>query len=115
MQVTAEREMLTLLWGLQSSLVEHYLPSETAVTISWYCDICDVLWNRPRPGISSKHCGVLSSSILLQHDNARTHIVHLTAEAVKGTYYECLSHPPHLSDLTPLGHSRRFLVEKFLI
>ena len=50
--------------------MEHYTPSGTTVTSASYTDF---LQNHLRPAIKSKLRGLLSSCVLLQHDNARPH------------------------------------------
>jgi hypothetical protein len=72
MQVSAEKEMLTLFRDLQGSLLEHDVPWGTTVAIARYCDLCDVILNNVRPVIRSKHWGMISTSVWFQHDYART-------------------------------------------
>ena len=50
--------------------MEHYTPRGTTVTSASYSDL---LQNHLRPAIKSKRHGLLSSGVLLQHDNAKPH------------------------------------------
>ena len=61
----------------------------------------DLLKNLLRPAIKSKQRGLLSTGVLLQHDNARPHIVRSTAATIKDLSFECLPHPPYSPDLAP--------------
>ena len=67
--------MVTLFWDEKGVILEHYTPRGTTVT-SASCS--DLLQNHLRPAIKSKRRGLLSSGVLLQHDNARPHIASTT-------------------------------------
>jgi histone-lysine N-methyltransferase SETMAR len=61
----------------------------------------DLLKNRLRPAIKSKRCGLLSTGVLLQHDNARLHTAHSIVATIQDLSFECLPHAPYSPDLTP--------------
>jgi histone-lysine N-methyltransferase SETMAR len=61
----------------------------------------DLLKNNLRPAIKSKRCGLLSTGVLLQHDNVRPHTVRSTIAAIQDLSFECLPHPPYSPDLAP--------------
>ena len=60
--------MLTLLWDERGVILEHYMPRGNTVKNATYADL---LKNHLRPAIKSKLRGLLCTSVLLQHDNAR--------------------------------------------
>jgi histone-lysine N-methyltransferase SETMAR len=62
--------MLTLFWDERGVILEHYLPRGNTVNNATYADL---LKNHLRPAIKSKRRGLLSTGVLLQHDNARPH------------------------------------------
>jgi len=44
---------------------------------------------------------LLSSGVLLQHDNARPHTASTTVATITDLHFECLPHPPYSPDLAP--------------
>ena len=81
---SAEKVMLTLFWDEKGIILEHYTPRGTTVTSASYSDL---LKNHLRPAIKSKRRGLLSSGVLLQHDNARPTL----------PYNSCNNHRPAFS------------------
>jgi histone-lysine N-methyltransferase SETMAR len=61
----------------------------------------DLLKNHLHPAIKSKQCGLLSTGVLLQHDNARPHTARSTVASIQDLAFECLPHLPYSPDLTP--------------
>jgi len=90
--------MLTLFWDEKGVILEHYTPRGTTVTSASYSDL---LTNHLWPAVKSKRCGLLSSGVLLQHDNARSHTAHTTVATITDLHFECLPHPPYSTDLAP--------------
>jgi histone-lysine N-methyltransferase SETMAR len=90
--------MLTLFWDHQGPLVEHYMSNGTTATSATYCDL---LRNHLKPAIRSQLCGLLSTGVLLQHDNARPHTACVRAATIEDTRFECLPHPLNSPDLAP--------------
>ena len=74
------------------------MPRGTTVTSAAYSDL---LQNHLRPAIKSKRRGLLSSGVLLQHDNARPHTACTTVATITDLHFECLPHPPCSPDLAP--------------
>ena len=68
------------------------------VTSATYADL---LKNHLRPAITSKRRGLLSTGVLLQHDNARPHTARSTVATIQDLSFECFPHPPYSSDLAP--------------
>ena len=61
----------------------------------------DLLNNHLRPAIKSKQCGLLSTGVLLQHDNAQPHTARSTVATIQDLSFECLPHPLYSPDLAP--------------
>jgi histone-lysine N-methyltransferase SETMAR len=61
----------------------------------------DLLKNHLRPAIKSKQSGLLSTGVLLQHDNAQPHTARSTVATIQYLSFECLLHPPYSPKLAP--------------
>jgi hypothetical protein len=70
-QASAGKVMLMLFWDHQGQIVEQYMSEGITVTTATYCDF---LRNNLKPGITLKLCGLLSTGVLLQHDNAAPYL-----------------------------------------
>ena len=77
--------MLTLFWDEKGVILEHYTPRGTTVTSASYSDL---LTNHLWPAVKSKRCGLLSSGVLLQHDNARSHTAHTTVATITDLHFD---------------------------
>ena len=66
-QPSAGNVMLTLFWDKRWVILEHYMPRGNTVTSATYGD----LKNHLHAAIKSKRCGLLSTGVLLQHNNAQ--------------------------------------------
>jgi len=80
--------MLTLFWDKRGVILEHYMPRGNTVTSTMYADL---LKNHLRPSVKSKQRGPLSTGVLLQHDNARSHTARLTVATIQDQSFECPS------------------------
>jgi hypothetical protein len=62
-----------------------------------------------------KRCGMLSTNVLLQHDDARTHTALVASKRMKDTHFRCLILSTCLNSLLMtiilLGHSWKFLAD----
>ena len=74
------------------------MPRGNIVTSATYADL---LRNHLRPAIKSKRRGLLSTGVMLQHDNARPHTAPSTIATIQDLSFECLPHPPCSPDLAP--------------
>jgi len=59
----------------------------------------DLLKNHLRRAIKSKQRGLLSTGVLLQHDNARPNTARSTVATIQDLSFDCLPHPPYSLDL----------------
>jgi len=55
--------------------------------------------NHLLPAIKSERHGLLSTGVLLQHDNARPHTARATVATMQDLSFKCLPHPPYSPDL----------------
>jgi len=74
------------------------MPMGNTVTSAMYADL---LKNHLHPAIKSKRHGLLSTGVLLQHDNAWPHTAHSPIATIQDLSFECLPHPPYSLDLAP--------------
>jgi len=72
--------MLTLFWDKREVILEHYIPRGNTVTSTTYADR---LKNHLRPAIKFKRPGRLSTVVLLQHGNARSHTARSTVAKIQ--------------------------------
>jgi hypothetical protein len=59
------------------------------------------LKNHLHPAIKSKRSGLLSTGVLLQHDNAQPHTAGSPVATIQDLAFKCLPHPLYLPDLVP--------------
>jgi len=90
--------MLTLFWDEKGVILEQYTPRGTTVTSASFSDL---LKDHLQRAIESNQRGLLSSGVLLQHDNARPHTACTTVATMTDMHFECLPHPPYSPDLAP--------------
>ena len=85
------------------------MPRGNTVTSATYADL---LKNHLRPAIKSKRRGLLSTGVLLQHDNARPHTARSTVATIQDLSFECLHirrtrQTSPIVIFTSLDHSKR--------
>ena len=74
------------------------MPRGNTVNSATYADL---LKNHLCSAIKSKRRGLLSTGVLLQHDNAQPHTARSTVAMIQDLSFECLPHLPHLPHLVP--------------
>jgi histone-lysine N-methyltransferase SETMAR len=88
--------MLTLSWGSQGVILEHYLERDTTVNSVRYSEM---LSTKLKPAIRTKRRGLLSTGVLLLHDNACPHTAIHTVQTLLKVGFEVLDHPAYSPDL----------------
>ena len=91
--------MLTICWDSQGVILEHYLERGTTVNSVRYSEM---LSTELKPAIRTKRRGLLSSGVLLLHDNARPHTAIHTLQTLVKLGFTALEHPAYSPDLAPL-------------
>jgi len=94
-QPSSGNVMLTLLELTRSKFGALHAQGNT-VTSEMYADL---LKNHLRPAIKSNRRGLLSTGVLLQHDNAWPNTARSTVATIQDLSFECLPHPPYSPDL----------------
>jgi hypothetical protein len=70
-------EGVTVFWDHKGVILEHHLEQRQTSNSERYSDM---LQNQLKSAVRRKHCGLLSSGVCLQHDNARLRTAHHTME-----------------------------------
>ena len=96
--LSARKVMLTIFWDSQGVILEHYLERGTTVNSVWYSEM---LSTELKPAIRTKRQGLLSSGVLLLHDNAHPHTDIHTLHTLVNLGFTMLEHPAYSPDLAP--------------
>jgi hypothetical protein len=91
-QASAGKVLLIFFCSHKGVILEHYLEQRETINSERYSD---VFQNQLKPATRTKHCGLLSSRVCLQHDNARPHTAHRTTKQIQDLKLEVLLHPPY--------------------
>ena len=89
--------MCTVFWDRQGVLLVEFLPQGTTINSAVYCETLKKL----RRAIQNKSRGMLSSTILMLHDNARPHSAAQTQDFITSFKWEQMDHPPYSPDTAP--------------
>ena len=63
--------------------------------------MANLLINKLHPKIKKRRRGLISTDVILHHDNASAHTSYSVLSAMHNLRYELLHHPPYSPDLTP--------------
>jgi len=94
-QTFARKVMLSIFWDSQGILLEHYLERGTTVN-SVGCS--EMQSTELKPEIRTKRRGLLSSGVLLLHDNASPHTAIHTLQTLEKLDLTVLEHPAYSPD-----------------
>ena len=89
--------MATVFWERKGILLIDLLERGFTVKANAYCETVRKL----RRAIQNNRRGMLSSEIVLLHDNARPHTADRTAQLLQQFHWEDFDHPPCRPDLAP--------------
>lgn len=95
--MSARKIMATVFWDRKGVILVDFLERGTTINSQRYCQTLQKL----RRAIQNKRRGMLSSKILLIHDNARPHTANVTREVLESFKWELFPHPPYSPDLAP--------------
>jgi len=97
-QPSAEKVLLTIFWDSQRVILEHYLERGATVNSVRYSEM---LSTELKPAIRTKRRGLLSSGVLLWHDNVRSHTAIHTFQTLVKLGFTVFEHPAYSPDLVP--------------
>jgi histone-lysine N-methyltransferase SETMAR len=89
--------MATILWDRKGILLIDFLERGLTVNADAYCETV----RKHRRAIQNKRRGMLSSGIVLLHDNARPHTAAQTVQLLQRFRWEIFDHPLYSPDLAP--------------
>ena len=94
-QASAGKVVLTVFWAVNGLILVHFQEKGQTVTNARYSDM---LVNKVKPAIQSKHRGLLSKRVLLLHNNACPHTALHTVGTLRALKFEVLKHLPYSPD-----------------
>ena len=101
--------MGTVFWDRQGVPLVEFLLQGTIKSA-----VCCETLKKLRRAIQSKRRGMLSATILLLHDNARSHSAAQTQDLITPFRWEQMDHPPYSRDLAPSDFHLFLHLKKFL-
>jgi histone-lysine N-methyltransferase SETMAR len=87
----------TVFWDRKGVLLVNFMEPGTTINADVYCQTL----RRLRRAIQNKRRGMLSSGVVLIHDNARPHTAAVTRELLAQFQWDVFDHPPYSPDLAP--------------
>lgn len=94
---SARKVMATVFWDAKGVLLVDFMERGTTINSEVYCETL----KRLRRAIQNKRRGMLTSGVVLLHDNARPHTARKTGELLERFNWDIFSHPPYSPDLAP--------------
>lgn len=95
--LTKRKTMATVFWDQKGVLLVDFMEQGTTINKETYCETL----RRLRRAIQNKRRGMLSSGVILIHDNARPHSANVTKQLLQQFKWEVFDHPPYSPDLAP--------------
>ena len=96
-QTFGRKVMATVFWDHKGVLLIEFMEPGTTINAAAYC----LTLRRLRRAIQNKRRGMLTSGILLLHDNACPHSARSTQQLLVKFRWERFEHPPYSPDLAP--------------
>lgn len=95
--LSTRKVMATVFWDRKGVLLVDYMHRGETINAAAYCQTL----RRLRRAIQNKRRGLLTSGVILLHDNARPHSAALTRDLLQQFKWEVWEHPPYSPDLAP--------------
>jgi histone-lysine N-methyltransferase SETMAR len=95
--LSTRKIMATVFWDRKGVLLIEFMPQSITINAESYC----ATLRRLRYAIQSRRRGLMSSGVMLLHDNARPHAAARTQAMLQEFGWEVLQHPPYSPDLDP--------------
>ena len=97
-QSLANRKLMaTLFWDRKGVLLIEFMEPGTTITSETYCETLKKL----RRAIENKRRGMLTSGVVLLHDNVRPHTAARAQALLQKFHWDMFDHPPYSPDLAP--------------
>jgi histone-lysine N-methyltransferase SETMAR len=97
--LSGRKLMTTVFWDRKGLLMAGFMQKGTTIMSEVYC--VRNTKKRLRIAIENKRCGMLTSGVILLHDNARPHTAARTRALLEYFNWELFDRPPYSPDLAP--------------
>ncbi|KAJ4439546.1 hypothetical protein ANN_07670 [Periplaneta americana] len=108
--LSVRKVMCTVFWDRKGILLIDFLPRGETVDADRYCETLRKL----RRDIQNKRRGMLTTGVVLLHDNARPHMARRTAAVLTEFGWKLFVHPPYSPDFAPSDFHVFLHLKKFL-
>ncbi|GFV05780.1 histone-lysine N-methyltransferase SETMAR [Trichonephila clavipes] len=108
--LSARKFMVTVFWNVQGILLIEFMTRGTTLNSEVYCRTLKKL----KRALQNKHRGLLSSGVVLLHDNARPHTAVRSREVLRKFKWDVFQHPPYSPDLAPSDYHLFTAMKKWL-
>ncbi|GFY03724.1 mariner Mos1 transposase [Trichonephila clavipes] len=108
--ISTRKVMATVFWDRHGVLLVEFMQQGTTMNAAAYCTTL----TKFRRAIQNKRRGLLTSGVLLLHDNARPHSAINTQNLIKSFGWEQIDHPPYSPDLAPSDFNIFRYLKEFL-
>jgi histone-lysine N-methyltransferase SETMAR len=95
--LSAKKLMAAVFWDRKGVMMGEFMQQGTTITSEVYCETLEKLHR----AIQNKRHGILTSGVVLLHDNAHLHTAARTRALLKHFNWELFYHPPYTSNLAP--------------
>ncbi|KAJ4436753.1 hypothetical protein ANN_16885 [Periplaneta americana] len=109
-KLSVRKVMCTVFWARKGILLIGFLPRGETVNADHYCETLRKL----QRAIQNKRRGMLTTGVVLLHDNARPHTARRTAAVLTEFGWELFDQPPYSPDLAPSDFHVFLHLKKFL-
>ncbi|GFU72919.1 histone-lysine N-methyltransferase SETMAR [Trichonephila clavipes] len=110
-QTLSKRKLMdTVFWDVQGILLIEFMTRGTAINSEVYSRT----FKKLKRTIQNKRRGLLSSGVVLLHDNARPHTAVRTREVLRKFKWDVFQHPPYSPDLTQSDYLLFTAMKKWL-
>jgi [histone H3]-lysine36 N-dimethyltransferase SETMAR len=107
---SVKKIMATVFWDKKGVLFIDFLERGKTINANAYCDTLIKL----RRAIQNKRRGLLSTGIVLLHDNARPHTADRTVQLLQKFHWEIFDHAPYSPNLAPSDYHLFMHLKKWL-
>ena len=103
--------MYSFFWDYNGVILTEPVPAGTTITKIYYANL---LLNKFHPKIKKRRRGLISTGVILHHDNASAHTSYHVLSTIHNLRYELLRHSPYSPDLAPSDYYLFPLLKKYL-
>ena len=109
---SANKVLYSFFWDHKGIILKEPMPVGGTITKEYYANI---LVNELHPEIKKQRRGLITTGVILQHDNAPAHTSHLVLSTIHNLKYELLRHPSYSPDLSPSDYFLFPILKKIIL